>query len=312
MKSASRHSIAKPSPTNIERAFERDANRNSSLALWAVVAVVSPASEIVFQLVAGSVPNWLLSARIAALTAVLVATAYVKRIRALWPLCLAYLFQLILMAIRGIATTSPAYRSWVLSHGFVGGTLALHMIGLMLIAPVVIWFLRSPDRFYFRLGDPAARVELPWLETGEKPLRWNTLGLLFALVSGLVAWTFVGYTGREVSYQWRMALWAVLFACVNSFGKELLNRNILVSTVQPAFGAQHAILVSSVIFGIGHWNGLPAGPIGVVMTFVLGYVAAKALIETRGMFWPWFMHMVPDCVLFYYWGLGAVAHGQLG
>src|SRR5262249_16232764 len=73
MKSVSRHSIAKPSPTNIERAFERDTKRNSSLALWAVVAVVSPASDIVFQLVAGSVPDWLLSARIAALAAVLVA-----------------------------------------------------------------------------------------------------------------------------------------------------------------------------------------------------------------------------------------------
>ena len=44
----------------------------------------------------------------------------------------------------------------------------------------------------------------------------------------------------------------------------------MVGAVQPNFGARHAILVSAFTFGIGHWNGLPAGAAGVLMTFALG------------------------------------------
>jgi len=89
-------------------------------------------------------------------------------------------------------------------------------------------------------------------------------------------------------------------------------RNILLAALEPTFGAEQAALVSAFIFAIGHWNGLPAGVLGVLMSVALGYVAAKAMLETRGMFWPWFMHVVPDCVLYYYWASGAVSHGQMG
>jgi membrane protease YdiL (CAAX protease family) len=109
-----------------------------------------------------------------------------------------------------------------------------------------------------------------------------------------------------------MVPWAVLFAAINAFGEEFLYRNALVPAVQANFGTQQALVVSAAIFGIGHWNGLPAGPVGVLMTVVLGYITGKAMVETKGTFWPWFMHTLPDCVIFYYWGIGAVAHRTVG
>ena len=109
-----------------------------------------------------------------------------------------------------------------------------------------------------------------------------------------------------------LLLWAPVLAMINSLVEELVARNSLLSALEPHFGARQAIFASAVIFGIGHWNSLPSGALGVLMTSALGYFAAKAMIETRGMFWSWFMHVVPDCVIFYYWGIGALNRRDWG
>ena len=41
-------------------------------------------------------------------------------------------------------------------------------------------------------------------------------------------------------------------------------------------------------------------------------MAGKAMVDTKGMFWSWFMHVLPDCVLIYYWSVGSVAHATIG
>ncbi len=109
-----------------------------------------------------------------------------------------------------------------------------------------------------------------------------------------------------------MAGVAVLLAAINAFEEEFLNRNLLVGAVRTGFGSAHAVAAAAFIFGVGHWNGLPAGVLGVLMTLTLGAVTGTAMVQTRGMFWSWFMHFVPDCVLFYYWGIGSVVHATTG
>ena len=173
-------------------------------------------------------------------------------------------------------------------------------------------FRRHPERFYFRIGKLDAPLETNWKRLGQGAPKWSSLAPAFGLVSALCAWIFVSDQGLVVSKPWTMMPWAVLFAGINAFGEEFLYRNALVPAVQTDFSTQQALLVSATIFGIGHWNGLPAGSIGVAMTFVLGYITGKAMVDTKGMFWPWVMHMLPDCVLFYYWGIGAVAHRTFG
>jgi hypothetical protein len=95
-------------------------SQNSPLALWGLIAVVSPASEIVCQFIMGGVPAWLLWARIAVLAMVFAATALLNPIRVLRPFCLAYLFQLTLVGVREITRNSDLYHSVVSNYGFVG------------------------------------------------------------------------------------------------------------------------------------------------------------------------------------------------
>ena len=59
-------------------------------------------------------------------------------------------------------------------------------------------------------------------------------------------------------------------------------RAVFLARVDQLLGAGRAMLMTSVIFGIGHWFGHPSGPSGVVLAFVagwvLGTVVAAALI----------------------------------
>ena len=53
------------------------------------------------------------------------------------------------------------------------------------------------------------------------------------------------------------------------------------------------------LFGIAHWlYGSPSGLAGFLMTGFLAWVMGKAMLETRGLAWPWLIHFLPDVVIF--------------
>ncbi len=176
------------------------------------------------------------------------------------------------------------------------------------------WRLRrGREDIYLRIGELTAKVQpTAWFSVAGVPLRWRLLGPVVGLVSAVCVWGYVRWAGQAATHWQPMALWAMLFAAVNAFVEESIFRSALVSTISPYFGAGNEVLVSAVIFGAGHWNGLPYGAPGVAMTFVLGIFAAKAMVETKGMLWSWFMHALPDYVIFYYWGIGSIRHASIG
>jgi hypothetical protein len=51
-------------------------------------------------------------------------------------------------------------------------------------------------------------------------------------------------------------------------------------------------------FGIGHCYGIPSGPVGVVVVAATGLLFGRAMIETRGLAWPWALHITIDLVIF--------------
>jgi membrane protease YdiL (CAAX protease family) len=171
--------------------------------------------------------------------------------------------------------------------------------------PALVWCSRRPEPFFLHVGSLSEPLH-PFR------VRWSVVAPIFSLVAALCAWVFVGFTGTAVSNSWQMVPVAVMLAAINAFEEEFLNRNLLVGAVRTNFGPVHAVAVGAFIFGLGHWNGLPAGILGVLMTLALGVVTGTAMVQTKGMFWSWFMHFLPDCVLFYYWGIGSVVHSTIG
>ena len=57
------------------------------------------------------------------------------------------------------------------------------------------------------------------------------------------------------------------------------------------------MVLTSVLFGLGHWFGHPSGPTGVVLAGLAGWLWAKSLLETRGIAWAWVIHGAQDAVI---------------
>jgi membrane protease YdiL (CAAX protease family) len=284
----------------------------STLLLWGLVAAASPVAEVICQIATGSVPAWFAWARIGVMAVALPAGYLTAALRPVRGFCAVYGF---ILAILALLSGYSRARLYLAEYGFIPGMLLLQLQGLVIAFAVLAfaWLRRrSWSGIFLRAGELAAPVRPAWLSVAGPPLRWRLLGPLVGMAGGLCVLGYVRYTGASTADPRQIALWAVLFAAINAFVEEALFRNALVSAVLPDFGARQAILVSTVIFGVGHWNGLPSGSAGVLMTSALGYFAAKAMIETKGMLWPWFMHFVPDVVVFYYWGLGAIGHRSIG
>jgi membrane protease YdiL (CAAX protease family) len=98
----------------------------------------------------------------------------------------------------------------------------------------------------------------------------------------------------------------LLLAALNAFSEEAIYRSAFLGTLGSLPRSQ-AVLLSATFFGIAHYYGVPYGLLGVLMAGLLGWLLAKAMVETHSFFWPWFIHFLQDVLIFAMMALGAVA-----
>ena len=73
------------------------------------------------------------------------------------------------------------------------------------------------------------------------------------------------------------------------------------SALLPVVGPRHAIWLTAIWFGLGHYyGGTPSGPFGFVQAGLLGLLLGKAMLDTRGMGWPWIFHVVLDAIIYFF------------
>jgi len=53
-------------------------------------------------------------------------------------------------------------------------------------------------------------------------------------------------------------------------------------------------MIISVFFGLSARYGVPSGLLGVFLSSFLGWFLGKSMIETKGFFWAWLIHFLPD------------------
>jgi len=71
------------------------------------------------------------------------------------------------------------------------------------------------------------------------------------------------------------------------------------ATLLRAVGPKHAIWLTSLWFGFGHYyGGFPSGPFGLVYSGGLALLMGKAMLDTRGLGWPWIIHISIDTVIY--------------
>lgn len=144
-------------------------------------------------------------------------------------------------------------------------------------------------------------------ESSRKKLKlsWSALGPMMAILLGGLFFTFLasqnaGATSNfKVAFTWLPLI--LLCAALNAFGEEAMYRAAPLATLLPSVGKKHALWLTSLWFGFGHYyGGIPSGPIGLIQTGLLALLLGKAMLETRGVGWSWIIHMVLDTVIYFF------------
>jgi membrane protease YdiL (CAAX protease family) len=124
-----------------------------------------------------------------------------------------------------------------------------------------------------------------------------------ALVLGVLFYLALASMNPALRSGWAPALpWLpliLLSAALNALGEEGTFRAAPLSTLLPAVGPRHAIGLTAVWFGLGHYyGGFPPGVAGAIGSGLLAVLMGKAMVDTRGLGWPWFIHATIDSVIY--------------
>ena len=199
----------------------------------------------------------------------------------------------------------------LLSPDGQGYLIQLSELAVMAAVVAVLWALkRQSDAFFLGKGQPDAPLEpVHWLgiRQGET---WRQFGWIFAGFFCIGTLIFVGIAGSSVlgrvGERFPLLPWAVLFAAMNALGEEMTFRAPLLSTSYDVLGRGSALWMTAIYFGLAHFlHGDPSGVPGFMMTAFVAYILGKSMLETRGLFWAWLVHMAADIPIFMLYALSA-------
>lgn len=292
--------------------------RATILVAWALTLLVSLLPNIIFKELFGLEAPWLYWVKLG----ILGAAAFVSIFwRALKPL---HNFAFILLVIFVAEELFQRLRSSALWQGWFGGDsapfiqsmLSTQLIRFAVALTIILALLSLGYRrqdFFLQLGKLDAPIQpVRWLGF-SKPDPWTRFGGQFAIYISLGLLLFLVLGGRPTPALLLQALpmlpAVLFFAVLNAFNEEMTYRASLLATLENGVGAQHALWIAVAFFGIGHYYGVPYGVIGVLMASFLGWLLGKAMLETRGFFWAWFIHFLQDVLIFYFMSVGSITPG---
>ncbi|MEW6367667.1 MAG: CPBP family intramembrane glutamic endopeptidase [Acidobacteriota bacterium] len=278
------------------------------LAAWALMLLVSDVPDILSHHACGSVPVWLFWIKMGLIAVFALACPLVKSIRPLWQFAVVFLvFYVAIQTSAWVGDTSWWQGRFGGSEvSFTSGYVGIYIrdVGLALAVIATLWVLKRRRSEFFlvtgRLDAPIEPVRWLGIRAGES---WRTFGWIIALIAGAGVAIPMALSARPtietLSRAAPLLPAALLFAAVNAFTEEIYFRASFLSTLHELVGKQHALLITSVYFGLNHWlYGSPPGLVGFLMTGFLAWLLAKSMLETKGLLWPWFIHFVPDAVIF--------------
>jgi membrane protease YdiL (CAAX protease family) len=280
---------------------------------WSAVLVASALPTIIWRESGHSRAPWLVMAQCAILISAALAILPFPRLRSLTR------FLLALAAMRiGWHFAAPwiegrhLFLRWTASRDWnvqlLAGRLSVVAGALLMSLTLIGSGITRCDLFLCRGNLAAPAQPIPFLGL-RKPIPWTVFGPALLVVFGVALPLFLYFTvhpdftaaGRIV----RFLPWILLVAALNAANEEFQFRNVLLAHLRNVVSPAEAVLLTAVLFGLGHYYGQPSGPIGVVMAGIAGWIWARSMIETRGFAWAFFIHMVQDIVIFTFLAVGA-------
>jgi uncharacterized protein len=238
-------------------------------------------------------------------------------VRALQPFFTLFLILVgIEWMVFSVVAELPMYKRWLANPSFTVSMMAnqsLRLMATLVIIAALFFLKRTREAFFLVQGDANAPVEpVRWLDIKQGE-RWNKLGRNFALILSLGTLAFLILAGRppmNILLHTLPFLPAVfLSAALNAFNEEMTYKASFLSVLEDVVGKHQALWLMAAYFGIGHFYGIPYGVIGVLMAGFLGWFLGKSVLETRGLWWAWFIHFIQDVLIFTFLVIGSVVPG---
>ena len=275
---------------------------------WILILAISDLPDVIIYSLIKTVPPYLFWLKIAFLILFFVLTMLWKKIRPLWQFgVIMTVFFLALKVTALIRNTAWWQNIFPVNNpsfylGYIGIYLLDLLVALLVIAGLFLIKKRRAD-FFLVKGDLSAPIEpIRWLGIG-KGKSWKNIGWIFAVAAGLAVFFPTVLSIKPTLTDFSRALpllpGVLLFAAINAFGEEVYFRLPILSSLNGIIGKSQILLISAVFFGFAHFlYGSPPGIIGFLMTGFLAWLIGKSILETRGIAWAWFIHFVPDVVVF--------------
>ncbi len=175
------------------------------------------------------------------------------------------------------------------------------VVSLGMVVVLLLLGLRRRDFFLTRgnLRAPITPVRLLGFPKAEP---WPSFGLQWALYIA-IALGVMQYLALRPSVATMAMILPLLpsilfYAALNAFNEEVTYRAPMIATLEPVSGSKQALWMSASFFGIAHYFGTPGGILGALASIFMGWILGKAMIETRGLFWAWWIHFLSDVVIF--------------
>jgi hypothetical protein len=294
-------------------------SKTTLLAAWIVVLLTSALPKVILQEIFAQTvsPDLQAILSLGVVCIALLATLIWPTLRRLRPL-----FALFGVLVGGQwlvynrIDLLPFYRDWLVNPSFNVYMLAeqsLNLIVSLLMVAALLLMKKKRQDFYLARGDLAAPVEpIRWLgvKQGE---RWNKFGgwLTFFISLGTLAFLVIaGRPPLDIVLRALPFLPAVLLAAaLNALTEEVTYKASFLSVLESPVGPRQALYMVAAYFGLGHFYGVPYGVIGVLMAGFMGWILARSMQETRGLFWAWFIHFWQDVWIFSFLAIGSILPG---
>lgn len=289
--------------------------RGSVVVSWLVVLLLSAIPAIVCQELFGSIPPWLVAAQAGVVVALIVVALAAPRLRPLWRFGVAAGALLLFTWTAGAVSLEipgvlPMPGASPLDARMQAEQLEKLAVALAMIA-VLLLLRRGPRDFFLTRGDLMAPIRPVPLLGFPKPDSWRRFGLIWgfgiAAALAVVQWLLLRPTPSALVALLPLVPGILLYAALNAFSEEMAYRAPMLATLEPAVGGRNALWQSAVFFGVAHYFGIPGGLIGALLSIFMGWMLSKAMLETRGLFWAWWIHFLSDVVIFTFVALALTA-----
>ena len=288
---------------------------------WGVILIVS-IPQIIVHLLGWTVPkgplglSWLVWAQVIVL-AVLWAVTWVwpavKPLRGFALALLAYWVGVYLIIAFMFTEWGEGWSNWTEQASWgvwlVADRLVNTLIPIVLMALTLIGSGIGRRELFLVRGDPSASAQPTRLMRGilDESKPWNRVVRewlpYYIIILGIVLVIQVRPDVSQVMQALIFLPAIVIGAAINAFAEEFTLRSMLIARLEPVLGSQQAILMPAALFGLLHYFGSPGGPFGTLLAAYLGWIAAKSMVETRGIVWAFAIHFIGDFILYVFWAM---------